>query len=84
MKKLTLLLAVVFATGVAYAADAPAAAKPADKADAGAKTKAVAHSTHNVEAEIVSVDAAKNTVTVKTEKGDRLLGLDELERQNSL
>ena len=53
MKKFALLLALVFAAGIAVAEEKKAeAAKPAGK-------------THEVSAEIVSVDAEKKTVTIK-------------------
>src|SRR5213078_1361706 len=65
MKKLTLLLSILFTAGVAMAADAPAdskaPAKPAaatssDKTAAKADVKAM---THEVTAEVVSVNAEK-------------------------
>ena len=84
MKKLTLLLAVVFAAGVAYAGDAPAADKAAAKpAEAPAKAKAVA-TTHDVEAEIVSVDTTKNTVTLKGEKGEHTAPVEGAKAQAEL
>jgi len=62
MKKFASLLAVVFAAGVAYAqapAEKPAATKaPAKEAKAAAKT-------HDVQAEVVSVDVEKKTLTLK-------------------
>ena len=60
MKKLALLFAAVFVVaGVAVADE-----KPAAPAAASQKTVAAAK-THEVEAEIVSVDAAKHTLTLK-------------------
>jgi hypothetical protein len=83
MKKLTVLLAVLFATSLAYAgdtksevketkADAKAAAKDA-KSEAKAEVKG---KTHEVEAEIVSVDSTKNTITVKGESGEHTAPLE--------
>jgi multidrug resistance efflux pump len=99
MKKLTTLLAVMFAATLAYAgdkdkdkdttkeikSDVKAAAKDA-KAEAketkseikseAKETKAEVKAdlksakTHDVEGEIVSVDSAKNTITIKTTKGE--------------
>ena len=79
MKKLTLLLSVLFAAStLAYAEDAKTEVK--DKAkDAKADVKSEAkHAkaevksalTHDVEAEVVSVDSTKGTITLKTEKGE--------------
>ena len=116
MKKLTVLLSVLFAASLSYAdvkdtkddanakakqtqadvkakasdakddANAKAAETQAEvkakakdaKADANAKAKdaqadaksKAAKMTHAFEAEIVSVDSAKNTITVKTDKGE--------------
>src|SRR5262245_38824027 len=64
MKTLTLLLSLVFAAGFTFAGEA---AKPA--ADTKAAAKATLN-THEVDAEVVSVDAEKNTITLKTEKGE--------------
>jgi hypothetical protein len=92
MKKLTVLLSVVFAAGLAYAGDTKEAAKDAkaevkaEVKDAKAETKdavkdakadtkeavkdaKAAVASHDVEAEVVSVDSTKNTITVKTDKG---------------
>ena len=71
MKKLALLLSLVFVAGVAVADQAPKAdaAKPAAKAAASEKAeKAAPAKTHDVTAEVVSVDAAKSTITIKGEK----------------
>jgi hypothetical protein len=77
MKKFALLLSLVFVAGVALAQEA---AKPAEKAAAPAKAEAAAPAkaaekapavkTHEVTAEVVSVDAVKNTITLKGEKGN--------------
>ena len=72
MKKLGLSLAAVFATASLGWAQAPAAtqapaAKPADAAAASpapAKTKM-----HKIDAEVVSVDVEKKTITVKGTDG---------------
>jgi hypothetical protein len=67
MKKFAVLLSVVFAAGLAFAQEA---AKPAEKAAAApaAAAKAQAGKTHEVTAEVVSVDAVKNTITLKGDK----------------
>jgi hypothetical protein len=68
MKKLALLLSFAFVAGVAYAQPAAQAekAKPAEKAAPAAKTEAkAAAKTHDVEAEFVSFDAEKKTVSLK-------------------
>jgi hypothetical protein len=66
LKKSALLLAVVFAVGLGagktYAAETHAT--HAKKASAGAVTH------HDVSAEVVSVDAAKHMITLKTDKGE--------------
>jgi len=78
MKKSALLLSLVFVAGVAVADEAKkpeapkapenaAAAKTEAKAEA-AKPAAQAGKTHEVTAEVVSVDAAKSTITIKGEK----------------
>jgi hypothetical protein len=76
MKKSVLLLSLVFVAGVAVADEAkkPEAPKAPEKAVA-AKTEAKAvkpvaeaGKTHEVAAEVVSVDAAKSTITIKGEK----------------
>ena len=79
MKKFALLLSLVFVAGVAVADEAkkPEAPKAPEQAVA-AKTEAKAEAakpvadkgkTHEVTAEVVSVDATKNTITLKGEKG---------------
>ena len=72
MKKLALLLSLVFVAGVAAADQTQKAdaAKPAAKATASEKTAkaASAAKTHDVTAEVVSVDAEKQTITIKGEK----------------
>jgi ABC-type Fe3+-hydroxamate transport system substrate-binding protein len=72
MKKFALLLSFVFAAGVAVAqetaSDAAKAKTPA-KATATHAAKA-AVKTHKVEAEVVSVDPAAKTITIKSETGE--------------
>ena len=69
MKKLALLFAVVFAAGVAMADEKPAAPSAASQ-------KAVAAKTHEVEAEIVAVDAVKNTLTLKGETENKTVPVE--------
>lgn len=70
MKKFALLLSFAFVAGVAGAQDADSA--QANKAHAAKTTEvaktAAAVKTHDVQAEVVSFDAAKNTLTIKGEK----------------
>ncbi len=68
MKKFALLLSFVFAAGLAVAQES----KPADAPKApekAAATKAAVAKTHEVNAEFVSADATKKTITIKTEDG---------------
>lgn len=73
MKKFALLLSLVFVAGVAVAQETKTAPPAKAKAEAEA-TKAQAPAdqpaakTHDVAAEIVSVDAVKHTITVKGDK----------------
>ena len=97
MKKLAMLLSLVFVAGVAVAEEAtkpeagaaPAAttadaatpaetAKPAEaKAAKAAKSaEKLAGKTHEVAAEVVSVDAVKSTLTIKGESGDKTVPVD--------
>lgn len=65
MKKFALLLAFVFAAGIASAEEKKAeAVKPAGK-------------THEVSVEIVSVDPVAKTVTIKGEKGNTTVAVEE-------
>lgn len=65
MKKFALLLALVFAAGIASAEEKKAhAMKPAGN-------------THEVAAEIVSVDAVAKTVTIKGETGNNTVPVEE-------
>ena len=65
MKKVALLLALVFAAGIAVAEEKKAeATKPAGK-------------THEVSAEIVSVDAVAKTVTIKGEPNNMTVPVEE-------
>jgi sulfite reductase alpha subunit-like flavoprotein len=86
MKKFALLLSVVFVAGLAVAdeakkADAPktpeqaAAAKTEAKAET-AKAVAEKGKTHEVNAEVVSVDAEKNTITIKGDKENKTVPVD--------
>ena len=86
MKKFALLLSFVFVTGVAVAEEAkkPEAAKTPEKA-AAAKVEAKSETakpmvekgkTHLVTAEVVSVDAEKNTITIKGEKENKTAPVD--------
>jgi len=81
MKKFALLLSFVFVTGVAVAEEAkkPEAAKtPEQAAAAKVEAKAVAEKgkTHEVTAEVVSVDAEKSTITIKGEKENKTAPVD--------
>jgi hypothetical protein len=81
MKKFALLLSFVFVTGVAVAEEAkkPEAAKaPEQAAAAKVEAKAVAEKgkTHQVTAEVVSVDAEKSTITIKGEKENKTSPVD--------
>jgi hypothetical protein len=73
MKKLALLLPLVFVAGVVMAQDAP---KPADaQKPAAAATKAVAK-THESTVEFVSADATKKTITVKDSGAEKTVALE--------
>jgi hypothetical protein len=83
MKKFALLLSLVFVAGVAVADEvkAPQAPEKAAAAKTEAKAehaKAVADKgkTHEVTAEVVSVDAEKNTITIKGEKENKTAPVD--------
>ena len=73
MKKFALLLSLVFVAGVAVADEAKtaAASQTAEKAAAAPAAK-----THEVEAVVVSVDAEKNTITIKGEKENKTSPVD--------
>jgi hypothetical protein len=66
MNKFALLLSLVCVAGVAAAHETPKA-QPDTKAAASEKAVQAAK-THDLTAEVVSVDAAKNTITIKGEK----------------
>jgi uncharacterized protein (UPF0333 family) len=68
MKKLALPLAVVFAAGMAYAAEKPA--------HSSHKMSHAAVTHHDVAAEVVSVDAANRTLTLKMEKGEQTVPVE--------
>ncbi len=81
MKKFAMLMALVFVAGVAMAdeskkADATKPGQKTAKAEA-AKPGQAATKTHEVDAEIVSVDAQKKTVTIKGEKENKTVPVDE-------
>ena len=89
MKKFALLLSLVFVAGVAVADEAKkpeapkapekaVAAKTEAKADAKADVKAAVEKgkTHEVTAEVVSVDAEKSTITIKGEKENKTAPVD--------
>ncbi len=81
MKKFALLLSLVFVAGLAVADEAkkPEAPKAPEKAaDAKTEAKAAADTgkTHEVTAEVVSVDAEKNTITIKGEKENKTAPVD--------
>ena len=65
MKKIAVLLSFVLAAGVAYAQDAAKTAAPAKASEYSAVK------THEMTAEVVSIDAMKNTITVKGELGNK-------------
>jgi Cu/Ag efflux protein CusF len=74
MKKFALLLSLVFLTaGVANAADAKKTAS--HKAHTKAAEKA--GKTHNVEAEVVSTDVDKKTITIKGDTENKTVPVDE-------
>lgn len=80
MKKFALLLSFVFVAGLAYAQEAKKAepAKPAEKAEAAKPAeKAPAAKTHEVAAEVVSFDATAKTLTIKGEKENKTVPVDE-------
>jgi ribosomal protein S1 len=72
MKKLALLFALAMTAGAVYAQDAktPATTKAPETMAAPAKT-------HEVNAEVVSVDAAAKTITVKGEKDNKTVPVDD-------
>lgn len=80
MKKFALLLSFVFVAGVAVAQDAskaPEAAKVTTAAkSADQATKASAMKTHDVQAEIVAVDAEKKTLTLKGETENKTVPVE--------
>jgi hypothetical protein len=80
MKKLALMFALVGVAGIAAAQDTkPATAPKAVKADKAQAVKAeatVAGKTHEVEAEIVSYDAAKKTLTLKGTPDNKTVPVD--------
>jgi hypothetical protein len=73
MKKLGLSLAAVFAAAGLGWAQAPAATQaPAAKpADAATEAKPAKTKMHKIDAEVVSVDVEKKTITVKAEGAEK-------------
>jgi cold shock CspA family protein len=73
MKKLAMLIALVFVAGIAAAQEptTPAPAKEPAKAQATAAAK-----THDVEAEVVSYDAAKKALTIKGDPDNKTVPVD--------
>ncbi len=86
MKKFALLLSLVFVAGLAVADEAKKAEAPkTPEQAAAAKTEAKAETakaaadkgkTHEVTAEVISVDAEKNTITIKGEKENKTAPVD--------
>jgi cold shock CspA family protein len=78
MKKLTLLLSVLFAASTAFAGETAAPATEAAEAPAAeAKAADAKPATHEVaDVEIVSVDPVKSTITIKTEKGEETAAVE--------
>jgi hypothetical protein len=79
MKKLALLFAAVLVAGVAVADEKPATASKATTAapaDKPAADKPAAGKVHNVEAEIVSIDAEKHTLTIKGETENKTVPVE--------
>jgi hypothetical protein len=71
MKRLVFLLALAVAVP-AVAQEKKEAAKPGEKPAAAAAVK-----THEVTAEVVSVDTAAKTITIKAEAGNKTVPVDE-------
>lgn len=74
MKKLFLSVALMLAVGtlaMAQATKAPEAAKPAEKAAEAKPAAKPAMKTHKVEAEVVSADVEKKTITFKFEGAEK-------------
>ena len=76
MKKLTVLLSVLFATSLAYAGDMKHEATEAGKDAKSAAKSELKGKTHEAEVEVVSVDSMKNTITIKGEKGENTAPLE--------
>ena len=73
MKKFALLLALVFAAGVAVAQETP---KDTPQAHPKAAAKAATAKTHDVEAEVVSVDATAKTITIKADPDNKTVPVE--------
>ncbi len=78
MKKLALLLAVACTAGFASAQDTAAPASPAPKpvTKAPAKAHSSAMKSHELSAEVVSVDATAKTLTIKGDTENKTLPVD--------
>jgi hypothetical protein len=72
MKKLAMLIALVFVAGLAAAQET----KPAAPAKDAPKATVAAAKTHDVEAEVVSYDAAKKTLTIKGDPENKMVPVD--------
>jgi hypothetical protein len=79
MKKLALLMSFAFVASVAVAQE-PAPASDSAKAPAAAKSdtasRAMAGKTHDVQAEVVSVDFEKNLLTIKAEPANKIVPVE--------
>ena len=84
MKKFALLLSLIFVAGLAVAdetkkaenAKAPEKAAKSEAKAEHAKAAAEKGKTHEVTAEVVSVDSEKNTITIKGEKENKTAPVD--------
>jgi hypothetical protein len=74
MKKFALLLSFACVAGVAGAQDKMAPVNPDKAAAVAAEAKAA--KTHDVQAEVVSFDAVKSTLTIKGEKENKTVPVE--------
>ena len=74
MKKFALLLSLVFVAGMATAEEAKKPEAKAAKASTAAEK--LAGKTHEVAAEVVSVDAVKSTITIKADPENKTVPVD--------
>ena len=83
MKKLALLLSLVFVAGVSYAGEAkktdvkPVTTTVAPNTAEKAVVAPATEKTHEVAVEVVSVDAVAKTITLKGEKANMTVPVDE-------